>query len=104
MHKNKIFKKATAGVLSFLMAAQVMIFGDGTAQGILHADTLAEAAESIEKLNEKQQLAEEFKEKVSRLGEINLNYSSWSNKNLSNHIITYFKKFFRFHLKSEARV
>ena len=24
MHKNKIFKKATAGVLSFLMAAQVM--------------------------------------------------------------------------------
>ncbi|MDO5149648.1 MAG: polymorphic toxin-type HINT domain-containing protein [Oscillospiraceae bacterium] len=71
MHKNKIFKKATAGVLSFLMAAQVMIFGDGTAQGILHADTFAEAAESIEKLNEKQQLAEEFKEKVSRLGEIN---------------------------------
>ncbi len=33
-----------------------------------------------------------------------LNYSSWSKKNLSNHIITYFKKFFRFHLKSEARV
>lgn len=35
---------------------------------------------------------------------VNLNYSSWSKKNLSNHIITYFKKFFRFHLKSEARV
>ena len=35
---------------------------------------------------------------------INLNYSSWSKKNLSNHIITYFKKFFRFNLKSEARV
>ena len=35
---------------------------------------------------------------------LNLNYSSWSKKNLSNHIITYFKKFFRFHLKSEARV
>ena len=35
---------------------------------------------------------------------LNLNYSSWPKKDLLNHIITYFKKFFRFHLKSEARV
>ena len=35
---------------------------------------------------------------------INLNYSSWPEKKLLDHIIMYFKKFFRFHLKSEARV
>ena len=33
-----------------------------------------------------------------------LNYSSWPEKKLLDHIIMYFKKFFRFHLKSEARV
>ena len=60
-----------------------------------------------QELNEIRALAIKFEEKYKAnvtKRTLSLNYSSWSKKNLSNHIITYFKKFFRFHLKSEARV
>ena len=36
-----------AETLSAVYVGQVMIYGDGTAQGILHSDTIASAAEAI---------------------------------------------------------
>ena len=80
---HKIFKKATAGVLSFLMAAQVMIFGDGTAQGILHADTLAEAAEHVETYKNARQLKDEYDSAVEGLGEVE--YFSVDNETESSY-------------------
>lgn len=42
MEKN--FRRVIAGTLSALLVGQVMIFGDGTAQGILHKETLTASA------------------------------------------------------------
>ncbi|WP_302350936.1 RHS repeat-associated core domain-containing protein, partial [uncultured Ruminococcus sp.] len=47
-----------------------MIFGDGSAQGLLHADTIASAAEAIEGAKNKDQLAKEFEEATKDLGKV----------------------------------
>jgi YD repeat-containing protein len=67
---NKKIKRTLAGVLSLLFVGQVMIYGDGTSQGILHANTIASAAEAIEKAKNAEQLAEEFDEAVDGLGKV----------------------------------
>ena len=41
---NKKLTRTIAGVMS---VGQIMVFGDGASQGILHADTIASAAEAI---------------------------------------------------------
>jgi len=45
---NKKLTRTLAGVMSLMFMGQIMIFGDGSAQGLLHADTIASAAEAIE--------------------------------------------------------
>ncbi len=45
-------------------------FGDGSAQGLLHADTIASAAEVIEGAKNKDQLAKEFEEATKDLGKV----------------------------------
>ncbi len=47
-----------------------MIFGDGSAQGLLHADTIVSAAEAIEGAKNKDQLAKEFEEATKDLGKV----------------------------------
>ena len=59
-----------AGSLSLLFVGQVMIFGDGSGQGVLHADTIAYAAEAIEEAKNAEQLAAEFDAATQDLGEI----------------------------------
>ena len=44
---NKKLTRTLAGVMSLMFMGQVMVFGDGSAQGLLHADTIASAAEAI---------------------------------------------------------
>ena len=44
---NKKLTRTLAGAMSLMFMGQVMIFGDGSAQGLLHADTIASAAEVI---------------------------------------------------------
>ena len=39
---NKKLTRTLAGVMSLMFMGQVMIFGDGSAQGLLHADTIAD--------------------------------------------------------------
>ena len=53
-----------------MFMGQVMIFGDGSAQGLLHADTIASAAEVIEGAKNKDQLAKEFEEATKDLGKV----------------------------------
>ena len=42
---NKKLTRTLAGVMSLMFMGQVMVFGDGSAQGLLHADTIASATE-----------------------------------------------------------
>ena len=53
-----------------MFMGQVMIFGDGSAQGLLHADTIASAAEAIEGAKNKDQLAKKFEEATKDLGKV----------------------------------
>ena len=68
---NKKIKQTLAGALSLMFVGQVMIYGDGASQGILHADTIASAAETIEGMKNADQLAKEFEEATKNLGEVN---------------------------------
>ncbi len=45
---KKIFQRALSGVLSVLFVGQVLIYGDGSSQGIAHAETIADIKESLE--------------------------------------------------------
>ena len=67
---NKKLTRTLAGVMSLMFMGQVMIFGDGSAQGLLHADTIASAAEAIEGAKNKDQLAKEFEEATKDLGKV----------------------------------
>lgn len=67
---NKKVTRTLAGVMSLMFMGQIMIFGDGSAQGLLHADTIASAAEAIEGAKNKDQLAKEFEEATKDLGKV----------------------------------
>ena len=67
---NKKLTRTIAGVMSLMFVGQIMVFGDGASQGILHADTIASAAEAIEGMKNADQLAEEFEEATKGLGEV----------------------------------
>ena len=67
---NKKLTRTLAGAMSLMFMGQVMIFGDGSAQGLLHADTIASAAEVIEGAKNKDQLAKEFEEATKDLGKV----------------------------------
>ena len=67
---NKKLTRTLAGAMSLMFMGQVMIFGDGSAQGLLHADTIASAAEAIEGTKNKDQLAKEFEEATKDLGKV----------------------------------
>ena len=40
---TKKLTRTIAGVMSLMFVGQIMVFGDGASQGILHADTIASA-------------------------------------------------------------
>ena len=67
---SKRLNQTIAGILSLLFVGQIMIFGDGASQGILHADTIASAAEAVEEAQNADQLAEEFESVTDDLGEV----------------------------------
>ena len=59
-----------AATLSATFIGQVLLFGDGTAKGILHPDTIAYAAEAAEKRANEKELAEEFERAIQGIGEV----------------------------------
>ena len=56
-----------AAALSATFIGQVLLFGDGTAKGILH---IAYAAEAAEKRANEKELAEEFERAIQGIGEV----------------------------------
>ena len=44
---NKKLNRLLAGVLSVMFVGQIMIYGDGSSQGIAHAETIAGIKESL---------------------------------------------------------
>ena len=59
-----------AAALSATFIGQVLLFGDGTAKGILHPDNIAYAAEAAEKRANEKELAEEFERAIQGIGEV----------------------------------
>lgn len=68
---NKKLTRTLARFMSMMFMGQVMIFGDGSGQGLLHADTIASAAEAIEGAKNKDQLVKEFEGVTKDLGKVN---------------------------------
>ncbi len=67
---NKKFSRILAGTLSAMFVGQVLIYGDGTSQGILHAETIASAIDAKEAAKNEEQLAKEFEEAAKDLGKV----------------------------------
>ncbi len=51
---NKKFRRIVSGVLSVMFVGQVLIYGDGSSQGIAHAETIEAIKEAVaeEKTND----------------------------------------------------
>ena len=69
VHEQKL-TRTLAGAMSLMLHGTGHDFGDGSAQGLLHADTIASAAEVIEGAKNKDQLAKEFEEANKDLGKV----------------------------------
>ena len=68
MH-NKL-KRIIAVTMSSLFVGQVLIYGDGSSQGIAHAETIADIKESFELSGNADELKQEYENAVDGLGEV----------------------------------
>lgn len=67
---NKRIRKLLSGVLAVMFVGQVMIYGDGSSQGIVHAETIAGIKESLQLSENADELQQEFESAVDGLGEV----------------------------------
>ena len=67
---NKKISRIVAGALSVMFVGQVMIYGDGSSQGIAHAETIAGIKESLQLSKNADELQQEFENAVDGLGEV----------------------------------
>lgn len=67
---NKKLSRILAGTLSVMFVGQVLIYGDGSSQGIAHAETIAGIKESLQLSENADELQKEFENAVDGLGEI----------------------------------
>ena len=67
---KKFFQRALSGVLSVMFVGQVLIYGDGSSQGIAHAETIADIKESLELSGNADKLKQEYENAVDGLGEV----------------------------------
>ncbi|MBQ8434870.1 MAG: hypothetical protein IJX24_02515, partial [Oscillospiraceae bacterium] len=67
--KKKI-QRVLSGVLAAMFVGQVMIYGDGSSQGIAHAETITEIKESLQLSENADKLADDYKKAVDGLGEV----------------------------------
>ncbi len=67
---SKKLSRILAGTLSAMFVGQVLIYGDGTSQGLLHAETIASAIDAKEAAKNEEQLAKEFEEVTKDLGKV----------------------------------
>lgn len=66
----KKHNRIIAGALSVVLVGQALLFGDGTAKGILHPETIAYAVDAVKEMKNKKELVEEFEQTVSDLGQV----------------------------------
>ena len=66
---NKKLSRIIAGTLSMMFVGQVMIYGDGSSQGIAHAETISDIKESLQLSKNADELQKEFENAVDGLGE-----------------------------------
>ena len=67
---NKKIQRVLSGVLATMFVGQVMIYGDGSSQGIAHAETITEIKESLQLSENADNLAADYEKAVNGLGEI----------------------------------
>ena len=67
---KKFLSKLLSGALAALFVCQVMIYGDGSSQGIAHAETIAGIKESLQLSENADELAQEFDSAIEGLGEV----------------------------------
>ena len=67
---NKKLSRIVSGILSLMFVGQVMIYGDGNSQGIVHAETISDIKESLQFSKNADELQKEFENAVGGLGEI----------------------------------
>ena len=67
---NKKLTRMLAGVLSVMFVGQIMIYGDGSSQGIAHAETIAGIKESLQLSENADELQQEYENAVDGLGKV----------------------------------
>ena len=67
---NKKLNRMLAGTLSIMFIGQALIYGDGSSQGIAHAETITEIKESLQLSENADNLAADYEKAVDGLGEI----------------------------------
>lgn len=67
---NKKLSRILAGTLSAMFIGQVLIYGDGSSQGIAHAETIGAIKESLQLSKNADKLQKEFENAVDGLGEV----------------------------------
>ena len=67
---NKKLSRIVSGVLSVILVGQVLIYGDGSSQGIAHAETIAEIKESLQLSDNADELKQEYNNAVDGLGKV----------------------------------
>ena len=66
----KKFQRILSGVLAAMFVGQVMIYGDGSSQGIAHAETISEIKESLQLSENADALQQEYENSIDGLGEV----------------------------------
>ncbi|MCM1529708.1 MAG: hypothetical protein NC093_06910 [Alistipes sp.] len=67
---NKKFRRIVSGVLSVMFVGQVLIYGDGSSQGIAHAETIEAIKESLQLSENADDLQQEYENAIDGLGEV----------------------------------
>ena len=67
---NKKFTRILSGFLSAVLIGQVLIYGDGSSQGIAHADTIKQIKKSLELSGNAEELKQQFENGINGLGEV----------------------------------
>ena len=67
---KKFLSKLLSGTLAALFVCQVMIYGDGSSQGIAHAETIAGIKESLQLSENADELAQEYDSAIDGLGKV----------------------------------
>ena len=67
---KKLISKLLSGTLALMFVGQIMIYGDGSSQGIVHAETINQIKKDIQLSKNADELAQEFDTAIEGLGEV----------------------------------